>query len=123
MYYGYIYCFSNPFMPGIFKIGMTERNPIARLEEANASDTWRPPAPYIIEFAKKVSEVKDKEAMLHTIMDKYRVHPRREFFKISLEEVRSLFNAFDGEIWSVQQQQPRIPRALRELKDYLNPPK
>jgi len=39
---GYIYCFSNPSMPGILKVGMTERTPVTRLGEANASDTWRP---------------------------------------------------------------------------------
>ena len=47
---GYIYCFSNPSMPGILKIGMTERTPKKRLNEANASDTWRPPTKYNIEF-------------------------------------------------------------------------
>ena len=58
---GYIYCFSNPSMPGILKVGMTERIPEARLSEANASDTWRPPTPYKIEFAKKVSNPSQKE--------------------------------------------------------------
>jgi hypothetical protein len=58
---GYIYCFSNPSMPAILKVGMTERTPIIRLGEANASDTWRPPTPYKIEFAKKVSDASGKE--------------------------------------------------------------
>ncbi len=51
---GYIYCFSNPSMPGILKVGMTERTPEIRLFEANCPDTWRPPTPYKIVVAKKV---------------------------------------------------------------------
>ena len=43
MSFGYVYCFSNESMKGILKVGMTERTPNIRLNEANASDTWRPP--------------------------------------------------------------------------------
>lgn len=101
MTHGYIYCFSNPSMPGILKVGMTERTPEARLSEANASDTWRPPTPYKIEFAKKVSNPSQKEKTLHILMEQYteRIHPRREFFRISLEEVRKFFDLMDGEMW------------------------
>ena len=99
---GYIYCFSNPSMPGILKIGMTERTPEARLSEANASDTWRPPTPYKIEFAKKVSNASQKEKTLHTLLEQYtdRIHPRREFFRVSPEEVRKFFDLMDGEMWA-----------------------
>jgi hypothetical protein len=99
--YGYIYCFSNPSMPGILKIGMTERTPETRLREANASDTWRPPTPYNIEFAKKVYNPSKKENTLHTLMEQYtdRIHPRREFFRISSEEVINFFDLMDGEMW------------------------
>lgn len=99
---GYIYCFSNPSMPGILKVGMTERTPEARLSEANASDTWRPPTPYKIEFAKKVSNPSQKENTLHTLLEQYtdRIHPRREFFKVSQEEVLKFFDLMDGEMWA-----------------------
>jgi hypothetical protein len=89
-------------MPGILKVGMTERTPEARLSEANASDTWRPPTPYKIEFAKKVSNTFQKEKTLHILLEQYtdRIHPRREFFRVSLEEVRKFFDLIDGEIWT-----------------------
>jgi hypothetical protein len=32
---GYVYAFSNESMPGLIKIGMTERNPEERLESTN----------------------------------------------------------------------------------------
>jgi len=89
-------------MPGILKVGMTERTPEARLSEANASDTWRPPTPYKIKFAKKVSNPSQKEKTLHTLLEQYtdRIHPRREFFKVSQEEVRKFFDLMDGEMWA-----------------------
>ena len=89
-------------MPGILKVGMTERTPEARLSEANSPDTWRPPTPYKIEFAKKVSNHPQKEKTLHTLLEQYtdRIHPRREFFKVSSEEVRKFFDLMDGEMWA-----------------------
>ena len=98
---GYIYCFSNQSMPGILKVGMTERTPEARLSEANASDTWRPPTPYEFEFAKKVSNSSGKEGTLHTLLERHteRINTRREFFRTSTEEVRNFFDLIDGEWW------------------------
>lgn len=101
--YGYIYCFSNPSMLGIVKIGMTERTPEIRLSEANAHDTWRPPTPYKIEFAKKVLDVSRKEKILHTLLEEYTdrdsIKPRCEFFRVSPEKVRIFFDLMDGEMW------------------------
>jgi hypothetical protein len=89
-------------MPGVLKVGMTERTPEARLSEANTSDTWRPPTPYKIEFAKKVSNASGKEKTLHTLLEQYteRINPRREFFRVSPEEVRKFFDLMDGEMWA-----------------------
>jgi hypothetical protein len=98
---GYLYCFSNQLIPGILKVGMTERTPEIRLNEANNSDTWRPPIPYEIVFAKKVSNPKQKETTLFSILSQYteRINPRREFFRVSQEEVKTLFDLIDGELW------------------------
>lgn len=105
---GYLYCFSNVSMPGILKIGMTERNPEIRLNEANSTDTWRPPTPYMIEIAKKVNYPKKKEITLHKILSQYseRINPKREFFRVSIEEVKTLFDLIDGELW------------IESIKDY-----
>ena len=98
---GYVYCFSNQSMPGILKVGMTERTPEIRLNEANSSDTWRPPTPYIIEFAKKVLNPKHKETILHNLLSQYteRINPKREFFRVSSEEVKTFFDLIDGDFW------------------------
>jgi hypothetical protein len=104
---GYLYCMSNESMPGILKVGMTERTPDARLREANSSDTWRPPTPYRIEFAKKVSNPYQKEKTLHVLLEQYteRINLRREFFRVSPEEVHTFFDLIDGEMWEVPRQE------------------
>jgi hypothetical protein len=96
---GWIYCISNPSMPGLYKIGITERTPIIRLEEANKTDTWRPPTPYVLEFAKPVINPKHKEKTIHNILSKFgeRVNPNREFFRVNLEDIQMLFDLFDDE--------------------------
>lgn len=98
---GYLYCFSNESMPGIVKIGITERKPDLRLKEANTYDTWKPPTPYKIEFAKKVLNPKQKETILHKLLSQYteRINPKREFFRVSLEEVKTFFDIIDGDLW------------------------
>ena len=98
---GYLYCFSNESMPGLLKIGRTERSPDIRLKEANRSSTYGPPTEYKIEFAKRVSNHKQKETILHKLLEQYteRVNPNREFFRISIEEIKAFFELIDGELW------------------------
>jgi hypothetical protein len=95
---GFIYCFSNPAMPGILKIGRTERTPEDRAKELFTTGV---PLPFKIEFAKYVNDPKDKEAYLHLLLDKYTYCPNicREFFRVSPEEVLMFFNLMDGEMW------------------------
>lgn len=99
---GYIYCFFNPSMPDILKIGMTERTPKERLNEANKSDTWKPPTPYEIIIAKKVNNPHKKEKTLHQLLEQYteRINSKREFFRISIEEIKKFFDLIDGEEWN-----------------------
>lgn len=99
---GYIYCLSNPSMPGILKCGITIRTPLIRLKEANSSDTWRPPTLYVLEFAKYVKNPKEKEQQLHSLLEKsgLRIHPRREFFNLSLTDAYSLYSLMDGTWWN-----------------------
>jgi hypothetical protein len=99
---GYVYCFSNPSFVGIVKIGMTTRYIEERLQEANHCGTWGPPTPYLIEFAKKVNNPREKEKVLHRLLEKYseRVNTNREFFKISVIDARLFFDLIDGEYWN-----------------------
>jgi hypothetical protein len=94
---GYIYCFSNPCMPGILKIGRTRRKPQVRLKEANGSDTWRPPLPYKMEFFKMVSNHITKEKHIHSLLsfNNKRINPNKEFFSVDILEAKLLFDLMD----------------------------
>ena len=102
MNYGWIYCLSNPAMPGLLKIGMIhnadERTPLDRAKELYKTGV---PLPFELEFAKKVSNPKQKETLLHTLLSQYteRPNPLREFFRVSPEEVKTFFGLMDGEMW------------------------
>jgi hypothetical protein len=83
-------------MPGLLKIGMTNRSPDKRLQEANTSNTWIP-TKFQMEITQKVKNPKEKEKILHSILQKYteRVDIKREFFRVSLDEVKLFFSLMD----------------------------
>jgi len=133
---GYVYSFSNPLMPGIHKVGYTERVPLERLKEANVEQkTYGLPLPYVIDFAIKVSSAYDREQDIHKYLTTIgkRINPDREFFRIDKEELRLLFKLLGGEWWQPSEAMPpvnlssvveskqssRTPRQeSRHLRDY-----
>jgi hypothetical protein len=86
-------------MVGVYKIGFTTRSPIMRLKDANSSDTWRPPNLYKLEFAKLVENCKEKETIVHNLLEKFntRVSSNREFFRTSLDNIKDIFDMIDVE--------------------------
>lgn len=92
-------------MPGIVKIGEihTEgRSPDDRIRELYTTGV---PLPFTIEFAKKVANPAEAEARIHAFISDKRVNPRREFFKVTPEYVRRLFDLIDGEMWVKPEQE------------------
>jgi hypothetical protein len=94
MSFGYVYVMSNPSMPGLLKIGYTERPIEERLQEANQGNTWIP-MPFSLELSKFVNEPQKKEMTIHKILDAHRVNPKREFFNTDMEQVKILFDLMD----------------------------
>jgi hypothetical protein len=92
---GYVYCLSNPLYEGIYKVGFTANEPDIRMNQIYTTGV---PLPFKLEFAKKVNNYQTKEKTLHKILTQYgeRINPRREFFKISLAEIRTFFDLMDG---------------------------
>ena len=61
---GYLYVFINDCMPGLLKIGMTERTPRERLADANKSNTWIP-EPFKLVLYKRVNNPHAEEYKIH----------------------------------------------------------
>jgi hypothetical protein len=110
MSHGYVYCMSNPAMPGLLKIGYTERTLDERLQEANLS-TWVP-HPFLLEFAKFVKQPNAKEQIVHRILAAERVNARREFFRTTVEPVRLLFDLMDGQWWDGEESTEQEGRVM-----------
>ena len=69
----------------------THRSPVERLEEANASDTWRPPHPYAVACAAEVADPFACERAVHALLGARRINPRNEFFDVTVDEARTVF--------------------------------
>jgi uncharacterized coiled-coil DUF342 family protein len=83
-------------MPYMLNIGITTTAPEVRLDDINGLyGKWRPPTPYKCEFAKRVRNIDKKITAIHSLLAKYRIHPEREFFRVSLEEARAIFDLLD----------------------------
>ena len=83
----YIYVISNESMPGLVKIGKTQRHPLARISELNLTNV---PTPFILEFSLKVQDSTRAEKIVHRVLAKYRVSKDREFFRIKVKDAIKL---------------------------------
>lgn len=118
--YGYIYCFSNEYMPDIYKIGMTLREPKERLKEANISNTWIPFMSYNLVIAKKVAEPLKKEKLIHSILEDHglRLTKNREFFKSDIRTINNYFELIDGELYDINEiENETIKKSNNKLLD------
>ena len=94
---GIVYVLSNPSMPGMVKIGMTERSEVdARLKELYTTGV---PLPFDCKFACRVkkSECAKIEKALHTAFAPQRVNANREFFRIAPEQAIAILELFQYE--------------------------
>ncbi len=83
---GYVYVLSNPSMPNLYKIGMTTRTVEERVKEL---DTTGVPTPYKIELSIQTNNPKQFERFLHRCFNQNRVNNKREFFNVSLSQIKS----------------------------------
>lgn len=94
---GIVYVLTNPCMPGLVKIGMTERCEIdARLKELYTTGV---PLPFECKYACRVkkSECGKIEKALHTAFAPQRVNATREFFRIVPEQAIAILELFQHE--------------------------
>lgn len=94
MEYGIVYLLTNPYMPGLVKIGMTKQEDIdKRMKELYTTGV---PVAFECQFACRVNNkdcVKIEKA-LHTAFEPQRVNKNREFFKINVEQAKAILELF-----------------------------
>lgn len=81
-------------MPGLVKIGLTTRTPIARLAELTAATGV--PAPFELEWCRAVTDCAAVESTVHRMLDDRRVSGRREFFRCDVVTARQVIEAAAG---------------------------
>lgn len=90
-----VYVLSNSAMPGLVKIGYTaEQDVETRIAQLYTTGV---PVPFEIEYAHQVPNALELEKALHLAFAPYRVHSRREFFKIAPEQATAILRIFPGE--------------------------
>jgi hypothetical protein len=92
---GWVYVLKNPYMKGIYKVGMTTR----RRLDSRVNEIWMStgvPAPFEVVYAKRTRTPAKLERDVHIKLQRWRVHERREFFKCSLLRIRSAINCQAG---------------------------
>jgi len=84
----YVYVMSNPSFPeDVLKIGWTREHPNMRANDLHTSGI---PTPFIVEFVIITQEGYKVEKLIHNHIKTYRINSKREFFKISKEELTKI---------------------------------
>ena len=82
----YVYVLSNPSMPGLLKVGYSKNNPHKRVKQLDRSTSI--PTGFKVEWSYPCYNAIQLEGEVHKVLDSYRVNRGREFFRISLQEVK-----------------------------------
>lgn len=77
---GWIYILGNSHMPGLLKIGRTDRTSYERIEELSSATGI--PTPFVLVWQEEVSNSVCAEKEIHEYLHEYRVSEGREFFKV-----------------------------------------
>lgn len=91
---GWIYVLTNEAMPGIVKIGLTTRNPKDRAGELSSSSGV--PLPFVVAWARAVSDCAAVESSVHRMLHDRRVSGRREAFRCDVATARQVIEAAAG---------------------------
>lgn len=97
---GIVYVLSNPAMPGLVKIGMTNRDHLEdRVRELSNTSV---PTPFIVEGWAWVEDARVCERLLHDWLSAVRMNSRREFFSISAVAVfKMLLSNWAVILWGI----------------------
>ena len=88
-----VYILTNEAMPGIIKIGWTDKNVEERIKELDKTST---PVPFTCYFAKRVEDPTFVESKLHEAFDEFRIRDNREFFRMSPDQAKAALEIANG---------------------------
>ena len=88
-----VYILTNEAMPGIIKIGWTDKNVEERMKELDKTST---PVPFTCYFAKRVEDPTFVESKLHEAFDEFRIRYNREFFRMSPDQAKAALEIANG---------------------------
>ena len=91
-----VYVLTNPAMPGLVKIGMTDRDDVQhRIRDLYTTGV---PLPFECVIAREIKDraAVDIETALHTAFGPNRVNASREFFQIDPEQAQALLRVMPG---------------------------
>ena len=89
-----VYILTNQSMPGLIKIGITERKVEDRMRDLYSSSAV--PLPFECYFALEVKDAKLVEKKIHHGFDDYRINENREFFEIDPDKAKSILSLVEG---------------------------
>lgn len=84
----YVYILTNDTMPGLVKIGYTKNDPSKRAQQINAATGVA--MDFNVEWAYPCYNGFELEQEVHTYLDSFRLNKNREFFKMTVEEAKSV---------------------------------
>jgi hypothetical protein len=84
----FVYILTNETMPGIVKIGYTKNDPGVRAKQINAATGVA--MNFNVEWAFPCFNGIELEGEVHKYLDSFRVNKNREFFRMSVEEAKSV---------------------------------
>ena len=84
----YVYVLSNDTMPGLVKIGYTKNDPTHRAKQINAATGVA--MDFNVEWAYPCFNGFELEQEVHSYLDSFRLNKNREFFRMSVEEAKSV---------------------------------
>jgi len=92
---GFVYVLTNEFMPGIVKIGYTNRSPEERAWELYVKRTGVP-GKFQVAFSLKCRDAKALERKVHVELATHRVNAHREYFRVDVGHAISVINDLGG---------------------------
>ena len=84
----WVYILSNPAMPEMIKIGYTAKDPFSRAHQISRGTGI--PLGFEVEWAYKCYKGERIESEVHKFFKQERVNKQREFFRVTIEEAKSI---------------------------------